>query len=273
MDDDTEQRLMELDEAIVRCGVRCAALEAQASANLVRLNALDARLAKIEDGFDPKLGDSVEKIMSQLDEHPPLASWRLSDAHDQRLVKIENLLCGDQDALAKWEQAVKTYVTPRGERPAPGLIEATGASHQALAGRIDALEAASRKYHAFLGDIEKAPLDGISVATKAYVDEAVARIARAIREEAARAKPVFNEDNEKAAAIARDLLRSFEGRLAPNVTIASAVRWLYDREQARVEKENECPKCGAVGNDPCVTKRGRPRRGRMHASRRAGAWR
>ncbi len=168
-----------------------------------------------------------------------------------RMRKLEVLIQGEPDLHEQWAKNKKLGITPNIPEPSVGLVgvfeslidrlntritetQATIAAHQRtvsedVAGRF----AFVRRLEAFFGPMlenKNPPLDGALVADKAYVDEAIARVARAIREEIVPSMTM-------ASAITWAFRPGHGMGKDVFVQFANKMRWLLDREAIRAERE------------------------------------
>ena len=117
--------------------------------------------------------------------------------------ELEVALLGDREQLEIHETARRGNVTPNIPRPPPGVLDVMRASIdvvskqvQALSESVDRRVEIATKLANFFGPMladKNPPLDGETVASKGYVDEAVARFARAIRDEVSEARALTGE--------------------------------------------------------------------------------
>jgi len=111
-----------------------------------------------------------------------------------QIAELEIKLLGDTKLREQWETARKNNVAPNIPEPAIGIITMLLNQHDAVTLMISDVStklAFTKRLEAFFAPMmenKNPPLDGAQVATKAYVDEAIARIAGKIREEIAQAR-------------------------------------------------------------------------------------
>lgn len=140
------------------------------------------------------LGDRVRNLESG---NTPATSWP-----EARIRALEVLLQGDEPLRAEWAKQKALGVTPNIPEPPIGVLQAIentfsvmqtkmGDLHTLLGRAADAVAvrpAFVAKLEAFFGPMlqgKNPPLDGHQIADKEYVDEAVRRVAGAIRSEVA----------------------------------------------------------------------------------------
>lgn len=129
---------------------------------------------------------------------PPTPDDAVDTTIAGRVRALEVRLFGDQDAIAKWKRAFETFVAPRGPQPPTGLVPQMEA-------RLESLSRGLGEIRGFLGSVNigGAPLNGIEIATKAWVDNQQQTLAAALRDEIKKAITKF-ADSPTLKAIGED---------------------------------------------------------------------
>lgn len=177
----------------------------------------------------------------------------LKDTQSQ-LKALRTTLQGDEELIAKWEAGKPNF--PNIPEPSRGALAQImnaldGQSVQMarvskatdeIFTRIENRLAFTQRLEAFFGPMlqgKNPPLDGAQIADRGYVDEAVARLSRALREE-------FMNAVATARELTGNLLRqvaTWDGKTtsAPiaAVIVADRLRWVYAREMARDAADKE----------------------------------
>lgn len=217
--------------------------------------------------------DQTEKngtatVLATITNDPSLAE-RVADL-EAKLHQLRVRLFGDEEAQrrfeedhAKWSEARRTYVTPRGDEPQPPpkgdidrLLEGLGAMSDTLnettrmlqlkmrhieeldGKRFAAVDRLLKWAGPLLDDPQFAPpLNGTQVASKSYVDTAVERIAGRIREQVRDAIHLADRMANAGAATYGRQLGSDESRTGSINQIVDAIaaswRWISEEIDRR----------------------------------------
>jgi len=104
---------------------------------------------------------------------------------NQRLTALEHTLFGDQVAIMKYKKAVAGYVTPRGTEPPPGMITRMQSQLESI---TETLAGIQHRLTGLQRDVDNLDIDEGTIASKTFVDEGLARLSRALRDELGREK-------------------------------------------------------------------------------------
>lgn len=158
------------------------------------------------------------------------------DDIDARITEIEILLLGDRKQRQIYKTAKKGHVTPNVVEPPPGALEVINKTLDSLNGsvagfyeQLDKRFEIVTKLSAFFGPMlagKNPPLDGNLIASKEYVDDGIARFARAIRDEVSQAKTLTGE----LLSIFRSAAQDVDDRRR---RLVAAITHLITREQER----------------------------------------
>jgi hypothetical protein len=162
-------------------------------------------------------------------------------AHElaKRLHDLEVLLLGDREKREIYETARKGHVTPNIPEPPPGVIALIDSTIAALSSKLDAHGMSLDKHASiakqlslFFGPMlagKNPPLDGNLVADKQFVDDGLARLAGAIREEVAPARAVVGD----LLSLFKDETTDVKGR---RERLVAVIRSVIDRDKAERER-------------------------------------
>ncbi len=170
----------------------------------------------------------------------------------KRLAELDKFLRGEPDLHAEWAENKRLGICPNIPEPGRGvlatfetMLDRMNENANMLASKVaSATQEHSlalgfvRKLEAFFGPLlqnKNPPLDGHQVADKAYVDDAVGRIARAIREEMTTAMDRSRLVNMLIGTL-RPFRLQFQG-LDDLASVANTLSWLNQREMEREEQE------------------------------------
>lgn len=156
---------------------------------------------------------------------PASLAARLVDVQGE-LRDLKNRLFGDEQAMERYAENRRTYVTPNIPKPEPGVITNLQRSFQQydeafrkvielLVKRIEELE----KIGEFFGPMlegKTPPLDGAMIVSRREQDEALARLAGALRDEMSEAKHFVEALDQTFRDAAPSLLRRVGPGMTPN---------------------------------------------------------
>jgi len=178
------------------------------------------------------------------------------------LKSLRILLEGDTEQMEIFRKAKATNTCPNVPEPPPGALEVISGtlatlseSFLKLSERVEERDDAHpfvAKLEAFFGPMlenKNPPLDGNQIATKDYVDTALTRIARVLREEADTVRKGLRTEiiHTSMVDFLKQLTNSSLARMDPkrdntaSTWWTEAVRrleWMLSREEARFEHEN-----------------------------------
>lgn len=184
---------------------------------------------------------------------------------------LQILLHGDLEKQEIFRKAKETNTWPNIDEPPAGALDMINVSLEHLSASIQSLQsqinqrtsptAFIAKLEAFFGPMlegKNPPLDGNQIASRAYVDDAVARVAGVIRGELANARQGLRAESAAAVDLARQIAITALGQSGWSM-VASKLNWAVDREEMRARRENKPGRIAALVY--AVTGLERPRNG------------